>query len=304
MNFGKRTPEPEARRIIDRALDAGITVLDTANSYNDGESERVVGRAVAGRRDRFTIATKVGYGRAGGKPEGLSPEAIRRAIDGSLQRLGVDQVDIYYLHVPDPTVPIEETLHAMADLVRRGKIKTFGVSNFASWQVLELIYLADARGWPRPAIAQQIYNLLVRQLEIEYLRFAKAYGVPTTVYNPLAGGVLTDRSLSLDEVPAGSRFDGNKLYQRRYWTRRMHDEAAAYREVARASGRSLVELSYAWLARRPGVDSILVGPGTVGHLEDALRAVARPLSDDEVARVDEVARDTTGTDAVYARTSA
>jgi aryl-alcohol dehydrogenase-like predicted oxidoreductase len=309
MNFGKRTTEAESLKIIDRALGAGVDVLDTANVYNDGESERVVARALrehgGAARVAAKLATKVGYGRVDGKQEGLSPAAVVRACDASLARLGVDAIDIYYLHVPDPNVPIEDTLGALAELHRAGKIRDFGVSNFASWQILEMFGICERIGLPRPVISQVIYNVVVRQVEIEYLRFARKYRLTTTVYNPLAGGLLArpvvgERS-GASAIPKGSRFDNNKQYQKRYWTERMFDVTAALTQAAHAHGRTLLELAYAWLASRPGVDSILVGPATIAHLDAALAAIERPAPPELLARADEIHADFTGTDASYAR---
>jgi aryl-alcohol dehydrogenase-like predicted oxidoreductase len=310
MNFGKRTPEDEARRMVDRALEGGIPFIDTANAYVDGESERIVGRALRGRRDRAIVSTKVGLFRlggrpdglvrTGGRPEGLSRERILTACDESLGRLGTDYIDVYYLHVPSHETRIEESLAALAELHRAGKIRAWAVSNYASWQELEMISWCDREGAPRPIMAQQIYNLLVRQLDIEYFAFAAKYGLHTAVYNPLAGGLLTGRYAE-GEPPPGSRFDGNTMYLRRYWSERLRREVADYRELASSLGMSLVALSYAWLASRKGVDSIVIGPGTVQHLEDALDAATLCLDEDVLKRIDDLHRVHRGTDAVYAR---
>src|SRR5437868_2975832 len=170
MNFGKRTPPAVSIQIIARAEECGIVFLDTANAYNDGESERIVGRAIAGRREEFLVATKVGLARIDGKPEGLGGERVLRACDESLSRLGTEYIDVYYLHAPDPRTPIEQTLGAIATLLGAGKIRAWGVSNYASWQILEMFGHAERLGLPRPALSQVIYNLLVRQIEIEYTR--------------------------------------------------------------------------------------------------------------------------------------
>ncbi len=301
MNFGKRTPEREARRIIDRALERGVTLLDTANAYVDGESERIVGRALEGRRDRALIATKVGVGRIGGAPEGLSRGRILAAIDESLSRLGTDFVDIYYLHVPDHTTPLGETLEAVAELLGRGKIRAWAVSNYASWQILEMLHLAERRGLPPPVMSQVLYNVLIRQLDIEYFRFARAHKLHSTIYNPLAGGLLSGKHAREPEPTKGSRFDKNALYQRRYWSDRFFDLVEAYAEVARSEEMTLVDLAYAWLAGTPGVDSILVGPGTMEHLDAALDACARSVSPEGRRKIDAIHKDFQGTDASYAR---
>jgi aryl-alcohol dehydrogenase-like predicted oxidoreductase len=300
MNFGKRTPEAEARRIVDRAYERGVRVLDTANVYESGESERIVGRAIAGRRDAFAIATKVGLARRDGRAEGLAPATIARACDESLVRLGIDAIDLYYLHAPDPNVPARDSVDAMGTLCRAGKIRAIGVSNYASWQILEIFQHCDASGIDRPRVAQQMYNVLVRQLDVEYFRFARQYAIHTTTYNALAGGLLA-RELAFERVPPGSRFDRNAMYMRRYWSRAFFEAMERYRALALEAGRPLASLAYGWLAARPGVDSVLIGPATVEQLDFALDALADPLDGPTLARVDEIARDLSGTDASYAR---
>ena len=300
MNFGKRTPEPEARRIVERALERGVTAFDTANAYNGGESERILGRALGKRRGDCWVATKVGFGRTSGKPEGLSKARVLGAIDESLERLAMEYVDVYYLHVPDSQTPIEETLEAMARVLESKKARAWGVSNYASWQILEMFGIADRAGMPRPVIAQQIYNVLIRQLDVEYFKFTARHPIHTTVYNPLAGGLLSGKHQK--GAPArGSRFDDNALYQRRYWTDAFFAAVDELRGVAEAAGMSLVDLAYAWLARRPGVDSILVGPGSVAHLDAAIEARERVLDAGTLAAIDGVHRALAGTDATYAR---
>src|SRR4051812_5423839 len=161
MNFGKRTPEPEATRIVQRALERGLVFFDTANVYVEGESERILGRALGKKRAQARIATKVGIGKMSA-PEGLAPERIAAALEESLQRLGTDRVELYYFHKPDHSRPLEPALRAIEKLLAAGKIGAFGVSNFASWQVLEMIHAGT-----KPRVSQQMYNLLIRQLELE-----------------------------------------------------------------------------------------------------------------------------------------
>jgi aryl-alcohol dehydrogenase-like predicted oxidoreductase len=303
MNFGKRTPPAESERVVRRALEHGIGVFDTANAYNVGESERILGRSLGRDRSRVILATKVGLDRVGpgGKPEGLSRAALGRAIDASLERLGTDAVDLYYLHVPDHVTPIGETLDAMADIVRSGKARAWGVSNYASWQILEMNSLAAARGLAAPAVSQVLYNALNRQLEIEYFAFARRFPLHTTVYNPLAGGLLTGKHRYGEAPSKGSRFDENAMYTRRYWTRAMFDRVGELQAIAQDAGLSMVEMAYAWVAAHADVDSVLVGPATVEHLDAAVAAVSRPLSPDLLARVDDLHRGWTGTDTNYVR---
>ena len=301
MNFGKRTPEPEAARIVRRALDRGLTFFDTANAYNDGNSERILGRALGSERSRCTIATKVGFGRTAGKPEGLAPERVLAAIDESLERMGTDYADVYYLHVPDPRTPIDETLSAMKQVLDSGKARAWGVSNYASWQILEMMLIADRIGLPRPVVSQQMYNTLIRQLDIEYFKFTARFPIHTTVYNPLAGGLLVGRHREDGTTRGGSRFDKNTLYLGRYWTETFFRATGDLRAIADSAGMGLLELAYAWLGSRSGVDSILVGPATAQHLDAAIDACNLHLSQDTLSRVDAVQKAITGTDASYAR---
>lgn len=301
MNFGRRTPRAESLRILERALEAGVRLLDTANVYTQGDSERIVGEALRGRRDAALVATKVGADRVGGRPEGLAPDRIRAACDESRSRLGIDVIDLYYLHLPDPLVPAAAQVDAVAGLLEAGKILHWGLSNHASWQILEFALLAKERGIAPPVVAQQLYNPLVRQLDLEYFRFARAHGVHTTVYNPLAGGLLAGGHAGDAPPPKGGRFDRNALYQKRYWRPAMFAAVEALRQVAAGAGLSLVELSYGFVLGHPAVDSVLVGPGTLDHLEAALAARSVVLTDDVRRAVADVYVELVGTDASYAR---
>lgn len=306
MNFGHRTDDAESKRIVARALELGVRHIDTANAYGDGTSERIVGDALKGKRDDVVLATKCGFGRVAGRPEGLARARLMSAIDESLRRLGTDWVDIYYLHVPDHDTPIEETLDAVASLLESKKIRAWGISNYAAWQVLEMMHLAQGadlaeRGLPRPVIAQQLYNVLLRQLDVEYFPFARRYKLHTTVYNPLAGGLLTGRHSRDGSTQTGSRFDKNRLYQRRYFTDVMFDRVEALSGLAKAEGMSVLELSYAWLAGAAGVDSILLGPASVAQLDEGVSACRRGLSPEVRGVVDALYRTWMGTDTTYVR---
>jgi aryl-alcohol dehydrogenase-like predicted oxidoreductase len=301
MNFGKRTPDAESERIVRRALERGVVVFDTANVYVGGSSERILGRALGRDREHVVLATKVGLNRVGREVEGLSPEAMERALGGSLERLGTDHVDVYYLHAPDRATPIERTLDGLRGLLASGRVRGWGVSNYAAWQILDIDRIADEHGLARPILSQVLYNVLHRQLEIEYFAFTRRHPIHTTVYNPLAGGLLSGRH-AFDGAPAkGTRFDENVVYQRRYWTRAMFDRVEQLRAVAKEEGRSIVELAYAWVASRPDVDSILVGPANVEQLDQAIDAIGRPLSSAALARIDELGHEWSGTDTAYVR---
>lgn len=302
MNFGKRTAPAEARRIVEHALGAGLTLFDTANAYGDGESERILGAILrdlpSHHRDQALVATKVGWW----KKEGLRKDRVIASLDESLTRLERDHVDLYYLHVPDHETPIEDTLEGVAAVLASGKAKRFGLSNFASWQILEVFSACEKMNLPRPAVSQQLYNLLIRQLDLEYLRFAKKYALHTTVYNPLAGGLLTDKRPASPATPQPTgRFHKNALYQRRYLSDVFLAAADELEHLARDRGLTLVQLAYAFLANHPGVDSILVGPGSLAHLEDAIAARTLVLDADTRLAIDTIHRRLTGTDASYAR---
>ena len=299
MNFGKRTDAAESERVIARALERGLRWFDTANVYNDGESERIVGRALKGKADA-RIATKVGFGKLVGPKEGLSPQRIAAALDESLQRLGRDHIDLYYLHVPDPATPIEDTLEAIEAARTAGKIGEWGVSNYASWQIADIFHRCAKFRMNPPRVSQVLYNLLVRQLDLEYFAFAKQFQLHTTVFNPLAGGLLAGKGLD-GKVEAGSRFDGNKLYQRRYLSDRFYELTRAYAQLARDASIDPVALAYAFCAQRPGVDSVLLGPASVLQLDAGIEGCALPLAPALLAKIDELHRSYVGTDVSYAR---
>ena len=185
--------------------------------YQTGVAETMLGEAIKGRRDKLVIASKVRF-KVGDEPDqqGLTRGAILRAIDESLRRLQTDYLDIYYLHAPDHATPIEESLETMNSLVKQGKVRYLASSNYASWEVVEMLWLAKERGWAAPYISQPMYNLLARGIEQEYLAMCKQFGVSTIVYNPLAGGLLTGKHRQ-ETITPGTRFDNNKLYQDRYW---------------------------------------------------------------------------------------
>jgi aryl-alcohol dehydrogenase-like predicted oxidoreductase len=296
---GTRTAAADTQRIIAVAQERGITLLDTANVYNEGESERVVGRAIKKRRDAFLVASKVGLGRAGRGAEGLSKTRVVAACDESLERLGTDYLDVYYLHAPDHKTPIEDTLEGIGTLLEAGKIRSWAVSNYASWQILEMFHLCARSGLAKPVMSQVIYNVLIRQLEYEYFRFTSKYRLHSTIFNPLAGGLLSGKYSPGSQWESGGRFDANTMYQRRYWTERLLEVVATYQKVA--APMDLVTFAYAWVSGRPGVDSILIGPSSLEHLEAAVRGCQATLSPETRKLVDETHNAYLGSDATYAR---
>jgi len=290
MTFGSQTGKADAVRMVHHCLDAGINFFDTANIYNKGQAEIILGKALAGRRDKVILATKV-RGKMGEGPDdsGLSRAAVHKQLDASLVRLQTDCVDVYYLHQPDYAVPIEETLAALDEAVRAGKVRYPAVSNYAAWQVCEIHWICAKNGFQPPYISQPMYNLLARGIEDEYLPFCKRFGVAVVPYNPLAGGLLTGKQSRERGPISGTRFDGNQLYLDRYW----HDDCFAAVEelagIARDAGKSLVELSFQWLLSQPQVDSIILGASRLEQLEENLRACeGGRLDESVVARCDAV----------------
>jgi aryl-alcohol dehydrogenase-like predicted oxidoreductase len=290
LTFGSQTDEAAASRIVDRCLDAGINFFDTANVYNKGAAETILGRALAGRRQKVILATKVGFKMGDGPEEsGLSRLALQKALEGSLERLQTDYVDLYYLHVPDYTVPIGKTLAAMDEAVRAGKVRYPAVSNYAAWQVCEMHWIGEKQGFRLPCVSQPMYNVLTRAIEEEYLAFCKRFNIAVVPYNPLAGGLLTGKHSKLRGPAAGTRFDGNKLYLDRYW----HDDYFAAIEelagVAHAAGKTLVEVALQWLLSQAQVDSIILGASRLEQLEENLKACqGGPLGEALLAQCDKI----------------
>ncbi|GHD06048.1 aldo/keto reductase [Zhihengliuella salsuginis] len=298
MTFGDTADEATAAAILDAALDAGVRHIDTANAYAGGATETILSRLLGGRRDDVVLASKAGmpHDDAGDDPL-LSPAALRRSVEGSLRRLGTDRLDLFYLHQPDYATPLEDTLGAVADLAAEGKILSLGVSNFAAWQIGDVERAAEAAGAPKPVVAQQLYNLVARRIEDEYLPFASAHGTRTMVYNPLGGGLLTGRH-AFDRQPDSGRFGDSRLaemYTRRYWDEQLFAAIGALTRIAGEAGLTLIELSLRWLAYRPGVDSFLLGGSRPAQLTDNVSTLSRgPLPEDVVAACDAVGADLRG----------
>ena len=302
MTFGSQVDETEARQMVDRSLAAGINMFDTANAYNAGESERMLGAALEGRRSDVLIATKV-FNPMGEGPEdkGLSEAAIHKAINASLERLRTDYVDVYYFHQPDRATPIEESLAAMDALMEAGKVRHLGVSNYAAWQVSEINCLRAEQGRPPVLVSQQMYNLLARRIEEEYASYSEHANLFDIVYNPLAGGLLTGKHAAGSTPQQGTRFT-QEMYRRRYWDEAHFDAVERLRSVASDAGLSLVELSFRWLLSRPLVDAVLVGASSIDHLESNLAACDGSSLDQEVfRRCDEVWAGLRGPAAAYNR---
>ena len=289
MTFGGQTGEADAFRMVDRCLDSGVSFFDTANVYNGGASETILGKALKDRRDRVVLASKV-RGKMGDAPDqqGLSSAAIARAIEESLRRLQTDYLDLYYLHLPDYATPLEESLEAMHHLVEAGKVRQVACSNYAAWQMCRMRWTAAERGYAPIQVAQPMYNLLARGIEQEYLPFTQEFQIANVCYNPLAGGLLTGKH-AISAPQQGSRFDGNRMYLDRYWHTQDFDAVEAVREIARRAGRSMVSVALNWLLHHSVVTAVILGASRLEQLEENLAAVEQGALDPEtVAALDQV----------------
>lgn len=289
MTFGGQTDKATATRMLDLCTQAGINFLDTANVYNLGASEEILGELLAGRRGQFILASKV-RNKMGDDADmtGLSRAAILRAIDDSLRRLRTDYLDMYYLHLPDYAVPIEESLDAMNELVKQGKVRYVATSNYSAWQMVEMFWISERKGYPAPYLSQPMYNLIARGIEQEYLAMCKQFGVSNIVYNPLAGGLLTGKHRRDAPIP-GTRFDKNQMYLDRYWHQQTFDAIDALQKIASAAGRSLLSLSLNWLYHHTPTDCIILGASKLDHLEQDLNVLRDgPLDSDTLQACDRV----------------
>lgn len=299
MNFGPRTEETEAVRITHRALDAGINFIDTANLYGQplnngrgqGTTEEILGKALKGRRDRVVLATKFFASMDPDDPNahGGSRRHILQACEDSLRRLRTDYIDLYQMHRPDPGTPIDETLRALDDLVRAGKVRYIGTSTFAGWQLVEALWQSDRLGLNRFVTEQPRYSLIDRRIEREIVPAALKYGIAILPYSPLGGGVLTGKYRRDQESPADARTNDAAWGE---WARSfLSDEVFRLvdllREIAVDLGSSPGQVALAWVMAQPGVASVIIGPRTEAHFEDNFAATGLTLDEEILRRLDE-----------------
>ena len=287
MMFGDRTDATTSQRIIASARDAGINFIDTADVYAKGESERIVGQAIKGNRRDWILATKCG-GVMTAKPldGGLSRRWMLAACDDSLARLSLDHIDIYYFHRDDPETPIAETVGAVGDLIRAGKIRYFGVSNDRGWRIAELVNECEAQGVPLPVVCQPHYNLLNRLPEVEILPACDYYGIGIASYSPLARGVLSGKYLPGAPLPEGSRgASGDRRMLETELRAESYVIAQNLREHAARTGRKLAHFAMAWVWANRIVTSVIAGPRTMEQWQDYLAAIDTPWDDEDEALV-------------------
>jgi aryl-alcohol dehydrogenase-like predicted oxidoreductase len=302
MMFGSwgNPDHEESIRIIHRALNAGINFIDTANGYSEGESEVIVGKALKGKREGTVLATKV-WAPVGPGPNqrGLSRKAIQEQVENSLRRLGTDVIDLYQIHRPDPTTPIEETLSALNDLVRQGKVRYLGLSTnhyegtalwekrFAAWEIVETLWTSATHGWERWISLQPPYSILRRVMEAEHFPMTMKHGIGNIVWSPLEGGWLSGKyrrdAANPKDSTRAEKWIGdieNPKFQRRL------DIVEKLLPLAEAKGVPLARFANAWALRHPAVTSVILGPRTMDQLEDSLKALDVQITDEDVRQID------------------
>jgi len=289
-NFGGRSDYAATRAVVHKALDLGITFFDTSDTYGeDGASEEYLGRALAGRRDEIVLASK--FARPmdrDGRLQGASRRYIMSAVEASLKRLGTDRIDLYQQHIADPRTPIEETLRALDDLVRQGKVRYIGCSTLSAWQVVEAQWTATHFGLDRFVACQERYNLLERQLDQELMPVVQSYGLGLIPFAPLANGLLTGKYRRDRPLPAGARLTTTPRTAERYLTETNWAVVERLDGFCAARGCSLLELAFGWLLQRPAVASVIAGATTPEQVEANVRAAAWAPAREDMDEIDRI----------------
>jgi aryl-alcohol dehydrogenase-like predicted oxidoreductase len=287
--FGsKDVPRQEVDRIVGCAIDAGVNFIDTANTYNDGASEETLGHALKGQIDRIVLASKFSFPKKDGPNTwGASRYQMMQAIEKSLRRLQTDHLDLYYVHRWDDTTPVQETLRALDDLIRMGKVRYIGASACAAWQLAHANVLAELRGWTPFAVIQSEYSMLHRDAEREVLPYCRAQGVGFVPYYPLAGGFLTGKYRQGQPPPAGSRAEESH-YVRGQLTEGNFALAAKLGEWVNGRGHGLNELAQSWLLAQPQVCSVITGAKNVDQLQSNVKSAYWKLSHEELTEIEAI----------------
>jgi aryl-alcohol dehydrogenase-like predicted oxidoreductase len=290
MNFGGPTPEKESIRIIHKALEAGINFIDTANMYVEGESERVVGKALdGGRREKIVLATKVHFPQSDDPNDrGNSRRHILQAVEDSLRRLQTDWIDLYQIHRPVFDVPQDETLRTLDDLIRQGKVRYIGCSTFPAWMVMEALATSERYGLARYVTEQPPYNLLDRRIENELVPLALRYDLGLLPWSPLAMGMLAGRYASADQHPQGSRVARIGTWAADRVSESGIEAARQVAKVAQTKGLTPAQLSLLWAKDQPAVTAPIIGPRTMDHLDDALAVLEMSLDSQLSTALDEI----------------
>lgn len=291
MIFGQQVDEATSIKIINKAVDMGINFIDTADVYTEGRSEEIVGKAISGMRDKIVLATKV-RGRTSTDPngEGLSRKHIMQNLDASLKRLGTDYIDLYQVHRTDPTTPLKETMATLTDLVRSGKVRYIGCSNFPAWQLEKALRISEVQGLETFATVQPRYNIIDRDIERELLPLCLDEGIGVVPYSPLAGGVLTGKYHLDKPAPEGSRGQLRPMMVNRSMNPRNVAVIQELEKISSETKMSLGQISLAWMMANPAVTSPIIGASKVEQLEDNLGVLGHPLSAEMLARISEASK--------------
>lgn len=271
MTFGHSTEEEESKRIVDLAVDRGVNFFDTANTYADMRSEVFLGKALMGKRDRTVVATKFFNPTGpGANDSGMSRYHIMNAVEGSLKRLGMDHVDIYYIHHVDVETQIEEMLRALDDLVHQGKVRYIGCSNYQAWRLCEALWISDIKNLARFVCYQPQYSLVVRDIERELVPLCREKGLGVAPWSPLAGGFLTGKYKPGERSLAGTRSEEDWAYPAKYFAPSADETLKVLLESAKKTRCSPAQLAIRWVLSRPTVSSVIVGARTAAQFEDCL----------------------------------
>ncbi len=278
----------EATRLVDICLEAGVTLFDTADVYSDGASEEVLGGAIKGRRDKVLVSTKTALPMGDGPNDaGTSRHRLIRACEDALRRLGTDHIDLFQLHAFDAGTPLEEVMATLDELVRSGKVRYVGCSNFSGWQLMKALAVADRHGYPRHVAHQAYYSLVGRDYEWELMPLGLDQGVGALVWSPLGWGRLTGRIRRGQPIPEGSRLHETASFGPPVDEERLYRIVDVLDAIAQETGRSVPQIAINWLLQRPTVSSVIIGARNEAQLRDNLGAVGWSLTDEQVARLDE-----------------
>jgi len=294
MSFGNQIDEAESIKLINWAIDAGINFIDTADQYVDGKTEEIVGKALKGSvRDSVVLATKGGGWQSGPSVNdiGCSRKHIMDAVEGSLRRLGTDYFDIYYTHRWDTATPVDETLHALDDLVHQGKVRYIGCSNYFGWQLSKALWVSELNNLTRYDCTQPPYNLITREIEDEFLPICSNEGIGVCVYNPLAAGLLTGKHDSSKPPAEGTRFSNQKqgkVYSARYWLEGNFKAVSTLKELTQQHGHSMAQFALAWILNNRTITSVICGANSIKQLEENVGAVDLSITEGELSACDEI----------------
>ncbi|WP_321816072.1 MULTISPECIES: aldo/keto reductase [unclassified Paraburkholderia] len=290
MMFGGETDEATSRRIIEKAFEQGVNFVDTADVYHAGRSEEIVGRAITAHRDDWVVATKFGYAAGpaqGPNRQGQSRKWIYQSVEESLKRLGTDYIDVLYFHRALPDLPLEESVRAVGDLIRQGKVRYYGLSNFRGWRIAEVARIADQLGIDRPVASEPLYNIVDRSAEVEQLPAAAHYGLGVVPYSPLARGVLTGKYTPDAPPPADSRVGrGDRRIQQTEWRAESLQIAQRIAEYAAQRGTNAIAFALAWVLNNRLVSSTIAGPRTEAHWDSYMQALELKLDAEDERFID------------------